>query len=242
MAARSSGASRASRALHAPLALGAFAALTSLTSSVQAEPLGSHQPHLEGSLGVRVSKVPSSGYDPFANSDELVQLSLGVGATVIRADRLSLAAVGFWDYGGHSSTARGQSTQLSAQRLTVGPELRYHVLVPLYVFVHALPAFAYTEASVDDVVAGATRYARHWSYGVDAAAGAAVELYGRRSGESIQPRLWALAEGGYGYLGSTHLRLEPDAESNAPQRPGSVDLGSLSLAGPYARVSVAVSF
>lgn len=221
---------------------GVAGALTLLSGWAGAEPLGSHQPHLEASLGVRVSKVASSGYDAFADSDELVQLSLGVGATVIRADRFSLAAVGFWDYGGHSSQARGEATQLTSQRLTVGPELRYHLITPLYFFVHALPAFAYTEASLDDDVADATRSARHWSYGIDGAGGAAFELYGRRSGESIQPRLWAMAEGGYGYLGSTHLQLKPDPDSGAPQRTASVDLGSLSLAGPYARVSVAVSF
>jgi hypothetical protein len=228
-----------SRWLPAALASGL---LISLASVASAEPLGSHQPHVEASLGVRVSKVPSSGYDPFADSDELVQLSLGASATVIRAEQFSLAAVGFWDYGGHSSQARGEPTALTAQRLTIGPEFRYHIVTPLYVFVHALPAFAYTEASLDDQVAGATRYARHWSYGVDGAAGAAFELYGRRSGESIQPRFWAMAEGGYGYLSSTHLGLKPDADSSAPQRTASVDLGSLSLAGPYARVSVAVSF
>jgi hypothetical protein len=217
-------------------------ALTLLSGAAAAEPLGSHQPHLEGSLGVRVSKVGSAGYNLFAASDELPQVSLGLAATAIRQGKLSLAGVAFWDYGGHSSTVRGESTQLTVQRFTIGPELRYHVLTPLYVFAHALPAFAYSEASLDDSVAAATRYARHWSYGVDVAAGAACELYGKRSGESIQPRLWAMAEGGYGYLGSTHLSLKPDADSGAPQRTASIDLGSLSLAGPYARVSVAVSF
>jgi hypothetical protein len=207
-----------------------------------ADPLGSHQPHIEASLGARVSKVGSAGYDPFASSDELVQLSLGVGATAIRYDGFSLAGVGFWDYGGHSSSARGQATALTTQRLTVGPEFRYHVIPQLYVFAHALPAFAYTETSLDDDVAAATRYARHWSYGVDGAGGAAFEFFGRRSGESTQPRLWAIAEGGYGYLGSTHLQLKPDANSAAPERTASINLGSLSLAGPYARVSVAVSF
>jgi hypothetical protein len=218
------------------------AVVASVPAVADAESLGSHQPHVEASLGVRVSKVGSSGYDPFADSDELVQLSLGVGATAIRVGPFSLAGVGFWDYGGHSSQVRGEPTQLTAQRLTVGPEVRYHLLTPLYVFVHALPAFAYTEASLDDDVAGATRDARHWSYGVDGAAGAAYELYGRRSGESIQPRLWAIAEGGYGYLSSTHLGLKPEADSGAPERTASVDLGSLSLAGPYLRLSVAVSF
>jgi len=213
-----------------------------VAGAASAEPLGSHQPHIEASLGARVSKVPSAGYDPFAESDELVQVSLGVGATAFRSGPLSVAGVAFWDYGGHSAEARGQATSLTSQRLSIGPELRYHVLLPLYVFAHVLPAFAYTEASLDDDVAQATLYARHWSYGFDAAAGAAYELYGRRSGESVQPRLWAMAEGGYGYLGSTHLSLAPDASSHAPERTASVDLGSLSLAGPYARVSVAVSF
>ena len=216
--------------------------LFSSAGAAQAEPLGSHQPHIEASLGARVSKVGSPGYDPFADSDELPQVSLGVGGTLLRADRFSLAGVGFWDYGGHSSQARGEATSLTTQRLTVGPEFRYHVISPLYVFVHALPAFAYTETSLDDAVADATRYARHWSYGVDSAAGAAFELYGMRSGESRQPRVWAMAEFGYGYLSSTHLGLVPDASSGAPQRTASVDLGSLSLSGPYLRVSVAVSF
>ncbi|HWZ93472.1 MAG TPA: hypothetical protein VNW92_31650 [Polyangiaceae bacterium] len=217
-------------------------ALISMTGAARAEPLGSHQPHIEGSLGVRVSKVGSSGYDAFATSDELVQLSLGVGATAIRAEQFSLAGVAFWDYGGHSSQARGEATQLIAQRLTIGPEFRYHVLPLFYVFVHALPAFAFADASLDDTVARATREARHWSYGLDGAVGAAFELYGRRSGESIQPRLWAMAEGGYGYLSSTHLGLTAAGDSGAPQRTAAVDLGQLSLGGPYARVSVAVSF
>ena len=199
----------ASRRVHLAL----LAAAISGVGVAHAEPLGSHQPHIEASLGARVSKVSDKGYDPFASSDELAQLSLGVAGTVVASGRLALGAVGFWDYGGHSATARGEATSLTLQRLTVGPELRYHVITPLYVFAHALPAFAYTEASLDDSVAAATRYARHWAYGVDGAVGAAYELFGMRSGESIRPRLWATAEGGYGYLSATRLSLRPDAGS-----------------------------
>ena len=222
--------------------LALVAAVLGFSVSANAEPLGSHQPHIEASLGARVSKVGSSGYDPYATSDELVQLSLGVAATVLRADRFSLAGVAFWDYGGHSATARGEATSLTSQRLTVGPEFRYHLIPQLYFFAQALPAFAYTSTSLDDSVAGATRYARHWSYGVDASGGAAVEFFGRRSGESRLPRLWAIAQGGYGYLGSTHDQLKPDSNSGAPERTASVDFPSLSLAGPYLRISVAVSY
>jgi len=94
---------------------------------------------------------------------------------------------------------------------------------------------------MDDRVADATRYARHWSYGVDGALGAAFEVYGTRSGESVRPRLWVIAEGGYGYLGSTRLKLLPDP-GQGPERTSPVDLGSLSLSGPYLRVSAALSF
>ena len=208
----------------------------------RAEPVRAQQPHVQASLGVRVSKVADAGFDPFAESDELVQVSLGLGAMLVRRERWSLAAVGFWDYGEQSSTARGQPSSIGLHRLTIGPEARYHLLPPLYVFVHVLPAFARSSAAIEDGVAQVTRSARHWSYGVDAAAGAAYEVYGVRNGEAIRPRIWALAEAGYGYLGRTSLRLEPDAGDGAPERSAPVDLGSVSLKGPYLRVSAAVSF
>lgn len=209
-------------------------------AEAEPEPLAPHQPYAQASLGVRVGKVSDTGYDAFASSDELAQFSLGLGATVFRHQRFSLVAAGFWDYGQKSSSARGAQTELDVHRLSVGPELRYHLLPPLFFFVHALPAFAHTSASLDDTVAEVTRYARHWSYGVDVAGGAAFEVYGARTGRP-QPRVWIVAEGGYGYLGSTSLEMQPDA-GQGPQRPAAVDLGSLSLAGPYFRASAAVGF
>ncbi len=210
-------------------------------SSASAEPLAPHQPYLQASLGLRVSQASDAGYDLFSDGDALAQVSLGLAGTLWRHQRFSLAAAGFWDYGQKGSTARGSVTELDVHRLTIGPELRYHLLPPLYFFVHALPAFAHSSASLEDGVAQVTRYARHWSYGVDVAAGAAFELYAARSEGVFRPRLWAMAEGGYGYLGSTALEMTPDA-GQGPQRPAPVDLGSLSLAGPFLRVSAAVGF
>jgi len=209
-------------------------------ASAHAEPLAAHQPYAQASLGVRVGKVADDGYDAFSSSDDLTQFSLGLSSTVYRHQRFSLAAAGFWDYGQKSSTARGEQTELDVHRLTIGPELRYHLLPPLYFFVHALPAFAHSSASLEDSVAQVTRYARHWSYGVDMAGGAAYEVYGAQAGWP-KPRIWIIAEGGYGYLGSTSLEMLPDA-GQGPQRPAAVDLGSLSLAGPYFRASAAVGF
>jgi hypothetical protein len=216
-------------------------ALSLLATGARAESLAAHQPHVQASLGLRVSKVPDAGYDAFSNSDELAQVSLGLGGTLFRHAGFSLAAVGYWDYGQKTSTARGSATSLDVHRLTIGPELRYHLIPPLYFFVHVLPAFAHSSASLEDGVALVPRYARHWSYGVEGAAGAAFELYAAGGEGPIRPRLWAVAQGGYGYLGSTPLKMSPDA-GEGPQQPAPVDLGSLSLAGPYLRVSVAAGF
>src|SRR4051812_27080570 len=92
------------------LALLAACAVFGGVTRARAEPLGSHQPHIQASLGARVSKVADEGFDPFAASDELAQVSLGVGGTVLRFQRLSVAAVGFWDYGERGSQARGSET------------------------------------------------------------------------------------------------------------------------------------
>ena len=227
-----------------PLKMASIVAAATLccTGVAHAEPLGSHQPLVQGSLGVRVAKIADKGFDPFASSDELVQVSVGAGATALKVGNFSLAGVGFFDYGTHGSTARGYSTELVALRLSIGPELRYHVMPTLFAFVNALPAFAHTSASLEDPIVGTTRYARHWSFGCDVAAGAAYEVYGMRSGESQKPRVWLVAEGGYGYQSSTRLVLQPDANTGAPERSAPIDLGTLALGGPFARISAALSF
>jgi len=210
-------------------------------AGARAESLAPHQPYAQASLGLRMSGVSDSGYDAFSDSDSLAQVSLGLAATVFRQQRFSLAVAGYWDYGQSSSTARGSATELDVHRLSIGPEARYHLLPPLYVFVHALPVFAHSTASLEDGVAQVTRYARHWAYGVDLSGGAAYEVYGGRDGAALRPRLWVMAEGGYGFMGSTPLQMSPDP-GQGPQRPEPVDLGSLSLAGPYLRLSAAVGF
>jgi len=226
---------------HKWLALGLTLGFISGASQAHAEPLGSHQPSIAASLGPRVSKVASAGFDPFAGSDDLAQVSVGVSGTLLRLERFSLAAVGFWDYGSRSATARNSPTSLDVHRLTAGPEGRYQLLPMLYVFAHALPAFAHAQASLDDGITQTTFVARHWSYGVDLALGAAYQVYGMKSGESTRPRLWLIGEGGYGSLGRTRLLLKPEPGQGAPERTAPIDLGSLSLAGPYLRLSAAVS-
>ncbi len=91
-------------------------ALLLAVSSAHAEPLAPHQPYAQASLGVRASKVSDAGYDAFSDSDDLVQVSLGLAATLYRRQGFSLAAVGFWDY---AKGARPRAVQSLRSTCTV---------------------------------------------------------------------------------------------------------------------------
>ncbi len=207
-----------------------------------AGPLGTYQNHFVGWLGVRVGFISDAGFDAFSDEDALVQFSLGFGRTLLSADALSVAALAAWDYGSASNEARGADTDLDVHRFVLGPEIRYHVAPWLYVFGRPLPAAIHTRASLDAPVIDADLYSRGWSFGFDATAGAAVQLWGKRSGASNKPRLWAQLEGGYGWATSVDLKFRADDADAAPQRVEDVDLGSLAVRGPMFRIALALTF
>lgn len=212
-------------------------------SAEQPPGLGTHQQHFLPSVGVRASFIADEGFDPFATNDVLAQLTLGLSRTVFVAGDLSVAVDAHWDYGGRSSEARGLPSELEVHRLSVGPELRYHVLPILYGFSRISPALLHTSAALSDDVTDVTLYARNWTYGLDATLGVTVQLYGMASAASNKPRIWGSVEGGYGFGAPTDLSLSPDEdESNAPLRLSSIELGELAISGPLFRVAVALSF
>ena len=205
-------------------------------------PLGSYQTHFTGWLGVRAGFISDAGFDPFSDEDALVQFSLGFGRTLLSTDALSVAGLVAWDYGSVSDEARGADTDLDVHRLVLGPEIRYHLVPWLYVFARPLPAAIHTRASLEAPVINDQLYSRDWSFGFDATAGAAVQLWGKRSGASSKPRLWAQVEGGYGWATAVDLRFRADDPDTAPQRVEDVDLGRLAIRGPMFRIAIALTF
>jgi hypothetical protein len=205
-------------------------------------PLGTYQNHFMGWMGVRGGFISDAGFDAFSDEDGLVQFSLGFGRTLLSADALSVAAIAMWDYGAASDKARGADTDLDVHRFAIGPEIRYHLVPWLYVFGRPLPAAIHTRASLDAPVMDATLYSRDWSFGFDATAGAAVQLWGKRSAASTKPRVWAQFEGGYGWATSVDLKFRADDADAAPQRVEDVDLGTLAIRGPMFRISIALTF
>ncbi len=231
------------RAARSPAA--APAASTPEADATPAQPtgLGRHQSNWETLLGVRTAFVTDAGFDPFAEDNALVQVSFGAGRTLFARDSLSLAAVGFWDFGSKSATARAEPTQLVVHRVTLGPELRWHLMPQLYAFTRVAPAALHLEASLSESSSGSILYSRGWVFGADATAGVAAELYGRRSGAATEARFWMLAEGGYGWAARRELSLAPDEDdAAAPQRLAALDLGSVAVRGAIFRVSAALTF
>jgi len=204
-------------------------------------------------LGARSMLVSDSGFDPFADSNELTQFSLGVGRSFYAREILSLAAIAFWDVGSRTSSARGEPTRLLVHRLALGPELRLHPLTDLYGFLRFAPALIHSEARLEESTTGSTYYARSddldlnflgsWSVGFDATVGAAYELIGTSGRHAGALRCWIMAEGGYAWGTSGDLELSPEADdTSAPERAAALELGTLALRGPMARAVVGVSF
>jgi hypothetical protein len=213
--------------------------LTQPTSS--ATSLGSHQRNLRLDLGVRAQFIESAGLDPFAVDDALPQVTLGASYAFLAQGRLSLAGAAIFDYGGSSAQARDNRASLDISRFALGPEVRYHVLRVAAVTLRVTPTLTRMAASLSSGV-GSDLVETAWKAGVDATAGAVVELYGYASGESRSPRVWLSAEGGYGWTSPTSLTLSPESGGQVPQRLQPISLPRLSLSGPLFRITGAVSF
>jgi len=202
-----------------------------------------HQDHWLGFIGFRVGKISSSGFDPFADSDELAQFSAGVGRTVMTSGSFSLAGLFLYDIGGRSSEARGANTDLTVHRLTLGAEPRYHFLRQLFVFGRVAPGAIHSIAKIEDLSTGVSNQAtRDWVFATDLSAGATLDLSGfSKYSRKRKVAAWISFEGGYGFAGETELSMTADG-SDGPVRAEPLDLGELALAGPFMRGTFVLTY
>lgn len=206
------------------------------------ERLGSYQTHTWLGVGARVRFVDHSGLDPFADTDELASLDLALGRTVFARRQLSVAAAFDYVVGGRQADARGGPTQLVGQRLTLAPEVRYHLLPLLFVF--ARPAFGAERVALflDDGSSGAEFAKKAWAPAFDLSAGAAIQLLGPVSGDLQRARAWLALDAGYGWTGRIDAELTPSEDSSAPARTEPIDLGSVVLRGPAFQLALRATF
>ncbi len=225
------------------LAVGAFAQVALLASSVSAEPtFGDRETFWQAEAGLRSMYITNPGYDPVSTDNSLLQFSLGASRTLWDQGQLSFAPGIVWDYGESSATARGQNTNLQAHRLALTLEGRYHFLPWMYGLVRVAPGAVHQRVQLDDASAIAPYVARKWSFAFDSAAGVAFLLAPQAEIAASPVRWWLAAEGGYGYAGSGSLVMSQDLGADDPHRTGPVDLGSLALRGGFFRLYAAVTY
>lgn len=203
--------------------------------------LGNHQKHIRLDLGARTQFIKSKGFDPFSERDALTQVSASASWAFWSQDAVSLAAVAGFDYGYSSADARSSRASLRLARFVLAPEARYHVLRVLALTAKVGPTLTREAAELDSGLATPLTKAS-WRLGVDATAGVAVELYGYASGSVRRPRFWFTAEGGYGWTAPMKLDLKPENSAVAPERLVAPPLSDLSVSGPLARATLALSF
>jgi hypothetical protein len=207
-----------------------------------AAPFGGNVSMWRVEAGYRGSFVPSAGYDPFSTNDFLPQFSLAASRTIFGDSRLSFAAGLAWDVGSSSATDRGDHASIGVQRLTVPLEERLHFGIWGYAFLRAAAGAVSEHTSVDDSSAAATLSKTQWLFASDLSAGYAF-LAWPRTGQPPQPvRLWIQADGGYGWVANERLNLGPTLASGDGRIASGIDLGTISLSGPFFRAAAAASF
>jgi hypothetical protein len=202
--------------------------------------LGSHQMHFFGAIGYRATRITSDGYQPFAKDQAFHQLSLAFGRVLFRDRALSFALAADWDYGASEANARGSVTTLHSNRLTLVPELRYHLLRRLYAFGKVGAGVAFVDAALGDSVTQSERESERVTFTVDPSVGLAYEVIGEPAGASRQPRVWVLLDGGYLFIPSVETVLANS--SGVPSRTEDHSFADLGLSGLTGRLSAALSF
>jgi hypothetical protein len=194
-----------------------------------------------GGLGARYSQIKSTGYDPFATKDLLVQFNLNAGAQVLRLGSFSLGVTGGWDIGASGSTARGAQSSLTMHRLWAGPEARVSLFRWLYVFGRAAPAALHARATLTDASSAEPLASKGWTWGLDLSGGGALEMFHVGNAEGPTARFWVIAEAGYGFAGRIEQNLTPRLGDDDPRTFGTTRLAPLDASGALARVSFAIS-
>jgi hypothetical protein len=216
--------------------------LTPAEVASPAAPFGGNVSMWRLEAGYRGSFVPSAGYDPFSTNDFLPQFSLAASRTIFGDSRLSFAAGLAWDVGSSSAADRGDHASIGVQRLTVPLEERLHFGIWGYAFLRAAAGALSEHTSVEDSSAAATLSKTQWLFASDLSAGYAW-LAWPRTGQPPQPiRLWLQADGGYGWVANERLNLGPTLASGDGRIASGIDLGTISLSGPFFRAAAAASF
>jgi hypothetical protein len=125
------------------------------------------------------------------------------------------------------------------QRLSIPLEGRRHFGPWGFGFVRLAPGLALENAEIDDASAPSGLKKSAWMFSADASAGFAFLVTPRSDRFEQKVRLWLEADVGYGWVAGDELAL---ATTGGSGNTGGVDLGTLTMAGPFLRFGAAMSF
>jgi hypothetical protein len=191
-------------------------------------------------VGYRGSFIDDAGYAPFATHQYFAQGSFAASRTLWRQDSWSLAPGMGFDLGGTSASARQQPTSLSMDRVSVSIEGRRHFGPWGYAFLRLAPGLALESMEVDEGSAPQSLKKTAWMFSTDVSAGYAWLITPREDRFERKARIWLQADVGYGWVAGDELALRAPAGSGGGTV--GVDLGTLSMSGPFMRFGAAVSF
>ncbi len=191
-------------------------------------------------VAYRGSFVNDAGYGPFSTNQYFVEASFGASRTLWHEGDWSFAPGIGLDLGGSSATARGQPSSMSMQRVNIPLEGRRHFGPWGYAFVRVAPGLALENTEIDDASAPSPLKKNAWMFATDVSAGYAWLIVPRLDRFEQKARLWLQTDVGYGWVVGDELALA--VSSGGSGNTNGVDLGSLSMSGPFFRLGAALSF
>ncbi len=187
--------------------------------------------------------MPSRGFDTFASSDVLTQFSIDGTYPLLTSGKLVLATGLGWDVGGRSDKVRGFDSSLTAHRLYVPVEGRYHLAQGLYLFGKVSPGAVAALASVKDPSAPNDLSVTGWAFSADASIGGSILLGPRKQMDKRSARFWLTPEFGYAYTTNASLRANPNrTEKDLLGSDEDTNLGTVAFSGIFWRASVGMTF
>lgn len=191
-------------------------------------------------FGMRNSWIGNAGFDPFATTDSLTQVSIGGTRALFVAGDLSFAAGVQLEGGSRHATARGADSSIYVLRPGAVLEGRYHLHRDLYASVKLVPHAVRVSASLEESSAAATLEQVDWRFGMDASAGVAWNFV-RTLGGNVVPGWWLWTDFGYGFTQSKDIVLKADTDAS-PASKQQLGLGPLALNGVLLRAGIALTF
>jgi hypothetical protein len=193
--------------------------------------------------GLRVGYIPTSGFDAFADSDALTQFSVDATYPVLHQDRFVLGVGLGWDIGSRSDRVRGFDSSLTAHRLTVPIEGRWHFTPWLFGFGKLAPGAAAMLASLTDPSSPTTLKTTSWAFAADASVGASFLLGPRKDTGKRTPHFWVTPELGYSFTTDAPMNLSTGrADKDLLGSDENVRLASVALSGFFWRATIGTTF